>query len=75
MQPDKKTIDRLLALNDDKLRLLLRKLLERNGIDPAAVPLDSLDLGRLREAVGQATEEDVTRFLELFSILRGEGGR
>ncbi|MCQ2429666.1 MAG: hypothetical protein MJ192_04995 [Clostridia bacterium] len=76
MQPDKKTLDRLLALNDDQLRFLLRRLLGQYGLNAASIPLDQLDMGRLRQVVGQATDEDIARFFQLLDSGReGTDGR
>ncbi len=65
MQLDKKSLDRLLNLNDDQLRLLLGRLLTEYGIDPDTVPLAQLDVSRLREILRGATDEDITRFMQL----------
>lgn len=65
MQIDKKTLDRLLKLNDDQLRLLLSRLLAEYGVDPAAVPLAGMDVGKLREVLSSATDEDIGRFMQL----------
>ena len=47
MQLDKKTLDRLLDLSDGQLRVLLKRLLAEYGVDPAAVPLEQMDIGKL----------------------------
>ena len=49
MQLDKKTLDRLLDLSDGQLRVLLKRLLAEYGVDPAAVPLEQMDIGKLRD--------------------------
>lgn len=75
MQLDKKTLDRLLNLNDDQLRLLLGRLLAEYGVDPAAVPLAKLDVSKLREVLRGATEADVARFQQFLSAAGlGKGG-
>ena len=63
MQLDKNSLDRLLALNDDQLRMVLRGLLKEYGVDPTTVPLDQFDMGKLRMVLAGATEEDVQRFV------------
>lgn len=62
MQLDKKTLDRLLDLSDGQLRVLLKRLLAEYGVDPAAVPLEQMDIGKLREAL----RERRTRTLPAF---------
>ena len=70
MQLDKKSLDRLLSLNDDQLRMVLRGLLKEYGVDPSAVPLEKFDMGKLRGVLSGATEEDIQKFM---SVLSGPG--
>lgn len=76
MQLDKKTLDRLLKLNDDQLRLLLARLLAEYGVDPAVVPLAGMDVSKLREVLSSATDEDIGRFMQLLGAagLGKQGG-
>lgn len=75
MQLDKKSLDRLLSLNDDQLRMVLRGLLKEYGVDPATVPLEQFDMGKLRGALSTATDEDIQRFMTMLSGQGGLGGR
>ena len=75
MKLDKKSLDRLLALNDEQLRSVLRGLLKEYGIDPTAVPLEQFDMGKLRMALSGATEDDVPRFMAMLSGNGGANGR
>ena len=63
MQLDRKSLDKLLALDDNQLRRVLRGLLTQYGIDPSAIPLDQFDIGKLRAILQTATDEDIARFL------------
>ena len=72
MKLDKKSLDRLLALNDDQLRTVLRGLLKEYGIDPSGIPLDQFDMGKLKSALSGATDEDIQKFT---AMLSGMGGR
>ena len=74
MQLDRKSLDRLLNLSDDQLRMLLRRLLSENGVDPGTVPLEQLNMGKLREALRGATDEDIARYMALLSALGNRGG-
>ena len=74
MQLDKKSLDRLLALNDDQLRAVMRGLLKEYGVDPSVVPLERFDMSKLRAALSAATEEDVKRFMTMLSDQGGSGG-
>ncbi len=66
MPLDKKQLDRLLSLDDDRLRVLLGKLLASYGVDVSRIPLDTLDIGALRALLQNATDEDIERFLQMF---------
>ena len=74
MQLDRKSLDRLLALNDEQLRRVLAGLLTEYGIDPASVPLAQFDMSKLRATLQQATDEDIKRFTAMLSKGRGKGG-
>ena len=65
MQLDKKSLDRLLKLNDEQLRGVLGKLLVEYGVDVSRVPLQQMDMKALRSVLAAATEEDVARFLQM----------
>lgn len=71
MKLDKKSLEKLLALNDDQLRKVLAGLLSEYGIDPSSIPLAQFDMGKLRVALENATDEDIKR---LTAMLSGGGG-
>ena len=64
MQLDRKSIDRLLKLNDDQMRAVIGKLLTEYGIDVSRVPIASMDMSALRAVLQLAGEEDVARLLQ-----------
>ncbi|MBP3667452.1 MAG: hypothetical protein J6K29_10450 [Clostridia bacterium] len=66
MQLDKKSLDRLLKLNDDQLRGVLGKLLAEYGVDVSRVPLGQMDMTALRTVLSAATDEDIARFVQMF---------
>ena len=63
MQLDKKSLDRLLKLNDDQLRAVIGKLLVEYGVDVSRVPLATLDMSALRAVLQMANAEDLSRLL------------
>ncbi|MBE6585716.1 MAG: hypothetical protein E7645_04215 [Ruminococcaceae bacterium] len=67
MQLDKQSLNRLIALNDDQLRMVLKGLIREYGIDPQAIPLEQFDMSKLREALAGATEADVQKFAAMLS--------
>lgn len=75
MQLDKKSLDRLLRLNDDQLRGVLGKLLVEYGVDVSRVPLAQMDMTALRGVLAAATEEDISRFLQMMGGTPGGGKR
>lgn len=75
MQLDKKSLERLLRLNDDALRGVLGHLLAEYGVDAGRVPLATLDMSALRAILSAATDEDISRFLQLFAGGGAAGGQ
>ncbi len=73
MQLDKKSLDRLLRLNDDQLRLVLGRLLAEYGVDTTRIPLQNMDMTALRAILGAATDADITRFLQMLGIAPPQG--
>ena len=67
MQLDKKSLDRLLTLNDDQLRRVMAGLLAEYGVDPTTIPLDQFDMSKLRAVLSNATDEDIQRFTAMLS--------
>ena len=63
MQLDKKSMDRLLKLNDDQLRTVIGRLLTEYGVDVSRVPLATMAMGALRAVLHMASEEDIARLL------------
>ena len=66
MQLDKKSLERLLKLNDDQLRGVLGRMLAEYGVDVSRVPLAQMDMTALRAVLGAATEGDIANFLQMF---------
>ena len=73
MQLDKKSIDRLLKLNDDQFRGVIGKLLAEYGVDTSRVPLATMDMGALRALLQMASEEDISRLLASLGGSSGTG--
>ena len=75
MQLDKKSLDRLLRLNDDQLRSVLGKLLTEYGVDVSRVPLAQMDMTALRGVLSMANEEDISRILQSLGGAQRDGRR
>jgi hypothetical protein len=75
MQLDKKSLERLLRLNDDQLRGVLGRLLAEYGVDVSRVPLAQMDMTALRAVLSAATDEDIGRFLQMMGGNPSGGGK
>ncbi len=56
MQLDKKTIDKLLALNDTQLKSFIETLAKRSGLDLSTFGVSLNDIAGLRRALAAADE-------------------
>ena len=70
MQLDRKKLDRLLAMNDDQLRELVRTIAAESGVDPALLGLNPDNIQSIRHALGSATEEDLQQLNQLYADYR-----
>lgn len=70
MQIDKRTLQILLAMNDEQLSALLAKIAKESGITPADFGANPNDLSGIRQALGSATEEDLKRLNALYADYR-----
>ena len=64
MKIDKKTVDKILTLNDDQLWKIIQAVASKSGIDKN---LDRpKDMSKIRSTLSSLSEDDVTRITELF---------
>ena len=73
MTLDKKAVEKLLALNDKQLELVIKKLTAEAGIDPAALQINSANIAALRAALSMATDEDLKRATEQLAKMQKGG--
>ncbi len=66
MQLDKRSIDRLLTMNDRALEDFVRRVASESGIDPRALGLNIENIQALRTALSTATEEDLRALTEVY---------
>ena len=64
MQLDRKTLDRMLSLNDDQLKGIILSLAESSGLDLSAFNISPNDIKSIRNALSGATDEDIRRATE-----------
>ena len=75
MTLDRNAVERLLALNDRQLALVIKKLMAEAGLDPALVQLNSSGIAALRAALSMATDEDLQHASEQLAKLQKNGGK
>lgn len=61
---DQNSIQRLLALNDMQLRMVLRKLAADYGVDLSGFALSHEELEQLRAMLSVATPEQIEQFMQ-----------
>ncbi|MBO5110755.1 MAG: hypothetical protein J6D21_08560 [Clostridia bacterium] len=74
MKIDKKTIDLLLAMDDDRLWQTICAVAAASGVKGIAAMQRPKDLSRLRAILSSMTEADLTRALELIGGKGRAGG-
>lgn len=64
MQLDRNAINRMLTLNDDQLKNLIRSLAENSGLDLSSFRISTDDVASIRRALAGATDADLARAAE-----------
>ncbi len=70
MKLDKKTVNRLLTLNDERLSGMIRGIAEDAGIDPSLLGLNPENIQELRRALESATQEDLDQLTQTYECYR-----
>lgn len=73
MNPDKGTVNKLLALDNTELEAVIRRICTDNGIDPDSIGLGPNTVGMLRQVLSNASDADLQGFLSV--LARRRGGR
>lgn len=66
MKIDKKTIDMLTSLPDESLWRMICTIGSSHGFDLSKMNVSTNDIEKLRTALGEMTDSDVSRALEIF---------
>ena len=64
MQLDRNAINRMLSLNDEQLKSLIRSLAENTGLDLSSFNISATDVQSIRRALSGATDADLERAAE-----------
>ena len=59
MTLDRTAVNKLLALSDKQLALVIQKLVAEAGLDPATLPISTTNMAALRAALSMATDADL----------------
>lgn len=70
MTLDRNAVEKLLALNDRQLMLVIKKLTAEAGLDPSLIQLNASNIAALRAALSMATDEDLARASEQLAKLK-----
>ena len=70
MQLDRKKLDRILQMNDERLADLVRAIAAESGIDPAMLGLNPENIQSIRQALATATDEDLTKLNRVYTDYR-----
>ncbi len=73
MTLDRDAVNRLLALNDKQLTLVIKKLTAEAGIDPASLQINASNIAAVRAALSMATDEDLKRAAEQLANMQKGG--
>ena len=66
MQINRENLDKLLAMNDRQLKMVIQHLAVQSGIDPAEFNIDTNSIESIRRALGSASDEDLKRIAEQY---------
>ena len=70
MQIDQKMLNCLLTMNDDQLGSFIHEIAREAGIDPTALGLNPQNITSLRQALGNATNEDLQNINAVYEEYR-----
>ena len=66
MEIDRKSLDKLLTLNDTQLKMIIRNLAASSGIDPREFNIDLADVSSIRRAVETISDEELARIVRTY---------
>lgn len=70
MQLDRRMLERLLAMNDEQLGEVVKKIAAEAGIDPAQMGINAESIQSVRDALGGANAADVERMNAIYQAYR-----
>ncbi len=70
MQIDRKHLDLLLSMNDDKLSELIRSIAAEAGVDPQALGLNPQNVQSIRQALSSVNEAELEQLNDVYNTYR-----
>lgn len=70
MQLDQNMLNRLLTMNDAQLGALIGQIAQEAGVDPTELGLNPQNIASVRQALGNASAEDLARLNEIYGDYR-----
>ena len=75
MQIDRRSLEKLLTLNDRQLEIVIKRIAAESGIDPAALNINPNDISSVRRALSGATDEDIKMITQQYEDYKRNGGK
>ncbi len=66
MEIKRESVDKLLSLNDWQLKMIIQKLINESGINPAQFNIDASSIESIRHALRTASDEDLKNIAEQY---------
>lgn len=70
MRIDKRTVDKIAGMPDDRLWKMILALGASKGIDLSGIKVSSTELDKIRTAMTQMTDEDIVRAMEILEACK-----
>lgn len=66
MNFDKKSLSKLLALNDEELALVIKEIAAEAGVDGKSFSVSKTDIAKIRTVLSLASDSDIAQLLNQF---------
>ena len=66
MKLDKRMVNRLLTLDDEQLGNVIKSIAAEAGIDPMQLGLNPDNIHSIRQALGSATDQDLSQLNDVY---------
>ena len=70
MRIDKRTVDKIAGMPDDRLWKMILSLGASKGIDLSSIKVSPAELDKIRAALTQMTDDDIVRAMEILEACK-----